>query len=339
MCFFSFPSDILNKFIKNIHIYYIMSVYEIFFNNIAKIYNNLKNTTGGKNVDYIPQLANVDPKLYAISVCTVDGECFDIGDYRHKFSIQSCSKIFTLALAIKKHGIKYVHDKVGAEKSYHPFNSISAADKVPKHTINSFVNAGAMATTSMLYKPNQTAYIKSIVDNMSDFAANKLHVSKQIYHSEISHSDHNLALAYLLKSYHRFYSDVPPCVEAYTKQCSVLVDTCDVAMMAATFAKGGVNPETKKRLISQQNVDYVLYSMSIAGLYDETDNWMKEVGLPAKSGVSGVLLIVVPGLMGISIFSPPLNEYGNSVKGIKTAKMISKLYKSGFKNNKYIIKK
>lgn len=298
-----------------------------FFNSITKIYNKLKNTSGGKNVDYIQELAKVDPTLYAISICTVDGETFNIGDYKNNFSIQSCSKIFTLALALKTFGIKYVSDKIGAKKSDEPFNSISAANKEKTHTINSFVNAGAMATTSLLYQPNKKAYIKSIVDNMSDFAGKKLHVSQDIYRSELSKVEHNLSLAYLLKSYGRFYSEVQPCVEVYTQQCSVLVDSQNVAMMAATFANEGVNPETKKRIISKKNVDYIIHHMNIAGLYNDTEKWMKEIGLPAKSGVSGILLIVVPGIMGISIISPPLNKHGNSVKGIKTAKLISKLFK------------
>ena len=145
-----------------------------FSENIVKIYNKLKNTTGGKNADYIKELSKVNPHLYAISVYTIHGEQFDIGDYNHEFSIQSCSKIFTLALALEKYGVKYVKDKIGSKKSSEVFNSISAADSVSSHTINSFVNGGAMATTSLLYKPNKTQYIKSIVDNMSDFAGKKL---------------------------------------------------------------------------------------------------------------------------------------------------------------------
>jgi glutaminase len=296
-----------------------------FSENIVKIYNKLKNTTGGKNADYIKELSKVNPHLYAISIYTINGEKFDIGDYTHEFSIQSCSKIFTLALALEKYGVKYVKDKIGSKKSSEVFNSISAADNVSTHTINSFVNGGAMATTSLLYKPNKTQYIKSIVDNMSDYAGKKLHIGQKIYNSEKSDADHNLALAHLLKSYGRFYNDVHTCVDVYTKQCSVMVTSKDVALMACTLANGGVNPKTGTRLISKKNVDYIIDHMASSGLYDETDKWMEDVGLHAKSGVSGVLLIVVPGVMGISIFSPPLNAHGNSVKGIKTAKMISKL--------------
>lgn len=296
-----------------------------FSENITKIYNKLKNTTGGKNADYIPELSRVNPRLYAISVHTIYGEQFDIGDYAHEFSIQSCSKIFTLALALETYGVKYIKDKIGSNKSREVFNSISAAETMPNHTINSFVNGGAIATTSLLYKPNKTQFIKRIVDNMSEYAGKNLHVGQKVYNSEKSASDHNLALAHLLKSYGRFYNDVHASVDVYTKQCSVMVTNRDVALMACTLANGGVNPKTGSKLINKTNVEYIIDHMKSSGLYEETEDWMKNVGLYAKSGVSGVLLIVIPGVMGISIFSPPLNAHGNSVKGIKTAKLISKL--------------
>jgi len=298
-----------------------------FFDEIKKIYNKLKHTTGGKNVDYIPELANVDPNLYAISIFTVDSAEFNIGDFKHKFAIESCSKIFTLALALKKYGKKMIKNKIGADTSDDVFNSICAVDKTANHTINSFYNGGAMATTSLLYTPNKDKFIENIVDYMSDFCDKKLYVNQQIYKSEFSHAEHNLAIAYLLKSHNRFYADVNTCVDVYTKQCSVMVTTKNVALMAATLANNGINPITKKRLVSKTDTDYIIEHMTLNGLYNETNNWNKEVNLPAKSGVSGLLLIVVPGVMGIGIVSPPLNKYGNSVKGIKTAKLISKLLK------------
>jgi glutaminase len=298
-----------------------------FFDEIQKIYNKLKHTTGGKNVDYIPELAKVDPNLYAISIFTIDGGEFNIGDFKHKFAIESCSKIFTLALALEKYGQKMIKNKIGDNTSDDVFNSICAVDRTSNHTINSFNNGGAMATTSLLYTPNKDNFIKNIVDYMSDFADKKLYVNDQIYKSEFSHVEHNLAIAYLLKSYNRFYGDVKTCVGVYTKQCSVMVTTQDVALMAATLANNGIHPITKQKLVSKTNTAYIIDHMILNGLYNETNKWNKEVHLPAKSGVSGLLLIVVPGVMGIVIVSPPLNKYGNSVKGIKTAKLISNLLK------------
>jgi glutaminase len=295
------------------------------FENVTKIYHTLKNTSGGKNTDYIPELQKVNPKLYAISIYTIDGQQFDIGDFKHEFAIESCSKVFTLALALKKYGIQNVKKKIGAYSSKQKFDSICAVDKIPNHTINSFDNAGAMATTSLLYKPNKREYITDIVNFMSECAGRKLHVNDKIYKSEILNIDHNLAIAYLLKSYGRFYNDIETSVDVYIRQCSVMVTCKDVALMACTLANGGVNPKTGAALISKKDIKYIIDHMCLDGLYDQTDAYMKEVGLPTKSGIGGILLIVLPGIMGISIISPPLNKYGNSFKGIKTAREISKL--------------
>jgi glutaminase len=296
-----------------------------FFDKIKKIYDQFKNTSGGKNVDYIPELQKVDPTLYAISICTVDGQKINIGDFTHEFAMESCSKVFTLALALETYGKNTLKHKIGNDTSKEAFNSICAVDKSKNHTMNSFNNGGALATTSLLYNSNKKKFIKNIVDYISIYANKQLFVNEKIYRSELLHSEHNLAIAYLLQSYDRFYGDVETTLDVYTKQCSIMTTTEDIALMAATFANNGVHPITKTKLVSKSNLDYIMEHMKLNGLYNETNKWMKDVGLPAKSGVSGLLLIVVPGLMGIGIVSPPLNKYGNSVKGIKTAKMISKL--------------
>jgi glutaminase len=300
--------------------------------NIENIYNKLKNTDGGKNAEYIHELFIENSHLYAISIFLLEqgqsdsvSQEINIGDFTHEFAIESCSKVFTLALALEKHGIKNLKKKIGNKGTTEKFNSICAADKMQNHTINSFNNGGAMATVSLLYQPDETKFINKIVSNMSDFADKKLYINNKIYKSEILHAERNLAIAYLLKSYDRFYGDVETCVDVYTKQCSVMVTSRDVALMAATLANQGKNPKSRKQLIKKSNVDYILNHMSVAGLYDETPKWMDTIGYPAKSGVSGLLMIVIPGLMGIGIVSPPLNKFGNSVKGIKTAQMISEL--------------
>ena len=304
--------------------------FEAFESDLNKIYDSLKGTGGGKNADYIPALAKVDPKLYAISVFTVDGRQINIGDFEKEFAIESCSKIFTLALALEKFGSNVVKNKIGATPSDKAFNSICAVEETDGHTINSFNNSGAMATLSLLQnnKISQSDLTKKVIDNMSQFAARTLHVNQKIFASEFSHAEHNLAIAYLLKSRNRFYGDVFTTVNAYTQQCSAMVTSSDVAIMAATLANFGLNPVTKKRIVSAKTVEYILDHMLVAGLYNDTDNWLTKVGLHAKSGVSGILLIVVPGIMGISIISPPLNKFGNSFKGIKTAAKIAKLLKN-----------
>ena len=295
--------------------------------DIENIYLKLKNTKGGKNADYIPELKKVNPNLYSISIFTVDGYEYEIGDYDTKFPIQSCSKVFTLALALEKFGIPTLKAKIGTHKSYEKFNSIHAIENDKTHTINPFDNGGAMATTSLLYEKTKTNTEKQIIDNMSKYAGTKLHVDKKIYLSEITNAENNLEIAYLLKSYDRFYADVDKTVDIYTKQCSVTVTTTELAVMAATLANKGVNPKTKKRVIDAKLITFILEQMVNNGLYEESDNWFKSVGFPAKSGIGGLLMIVIPGLMGIGIASPPLNSHGNSVKGIKTAKLIADLLK------------
>ena len=292
------------------------------------IYNKLKNKHDlGKNADYIPELAKVNPKLFAISVYTVDGQSINLGDYNDAVALESASKVFTLALALEKFGIPYLQEKIGQEKSNGAFNSIESVVNSKTHTLNSFDNAGAMATTSLHYKPNGDIkkVTKELYDNMSNFADRKLHINNKIYKSELSNDEHNLALAYLLKSYNRFYGDVMSCVDIYTRQCSVMVTSKDVALMAATLANGGVNPKSKKRLVKEKNVGYILHHMKLNGLYNQSELVMKyENNVVAKSGVGGVILIVVPGIMGIGIVAPPLNKYGNSYKGIEVMKMVMK---------------
>lgn len=293
---------------------------------ITKIYNKVKPIHSGKNADYIPELSKVNPKLYAISIYTIDGNSYNIGDYTTEFAIESCSKVFTLALALEKYGIKTLQTKIGELKAFDKFNSINEILE-RKHTLNSFSNGGAMATTSLLYNKNKKLFERSIVDNMNKFAGRKLKMDNNIYLSEISHVDHNLSIAYLLKSLNRFYGDVQETVEVYTRQCSVRTTTQDLAVMAATLANKGLNPKTNKQVIHPKYIPYILKHMEDNGLYEESDDIIKTIGFPAKSGVSGSLLVVIPGVMGIGIYSPPLNKYGNSVKGIKTMKLISNYIK------------
>lgn len=296
----------------------------MFEDDITKIYNKVKKTHSGKNADYIPELAKVNPNLYAISIYTIDGYSYNIGDYNTEFAIESCSKIFTLALALEKYGIKTLQTKIGELKAFDKFNSINEI-LLQNHTHNSFSNGGAMATVSLLYNKNKIKFEKNIIDNMSKFAGRKLTISNKIYLSEINHVEHNLSIAYLLKSFNRFYGDVQQTVDVYTRQCSVLTTTQDLAVMAATFANKGINPKTKKQVINPNYISYILKHMKNHGLYEESDYFMEHINFPAKSGVSGSLLVVIPGVMGIGIYSPPLNKHGNSVQGIKTMKLIAKL--------------
>jgi glutaminase len=297
--------------------------------DINQIYKKLKNTHGGKNADYIPELKKVNPNLYAISIYTLDGYVYNIGDYTTEFAIESCSKVFTLALALEKHGIHTLRKKIGEGKTLIKFNSINEIMENKLHTVNSFSNGGAMATTSLLYEKNQKKFEKKIIDNINDFAGRKLQINNKIYLSEINNSDHNMAIAYLLKSYNMFYGDVPQCVDVYTRQCSVMATSQDMAVMAATLANKGINPKTNKRVIASKYIPYILKHMEENGLYEESDFWKSYIGFPAKSGVGGALMIVIPGVMGIGLYSPRLNSHGNSDKGIRTMKLLADLYRKG----------
>jgi len=297
---------------------------------LSHVYNKLKRTkTSGKNADYIPDLKKVNPNLFAISIYTVDGRSYNIGDTSHEFAIESASKVFTLALALQERGVKQLAKLIGTQQTSTAFNSIAAIEESSNHTINSFENGGAIATTSLLYDKNQKKFEKKIFDNMNRFAGRKLSYSYPIYRSEITHSDHNMAIAYLLKSYGRFYGDVVSSLDVYTKQCSMLVTSQDCAIMAATLANRGVNPKTGVDVLDKKFLPYILTHMASNGLYEYSETWMTDVGCPAKSGVGGALIIVVPGVMGIGIISPPLDKHGNSAKGILAAELLSKHLRLG----------
>lgn len=291
---------------------------------INKIYKKVKKMkNGGENAQYIPDLANVNPNIFAISFCMLDGTTYHFGDSEKEIGLESCSKVFNLALALKKYGINTLQEKIGTYSSSYDFNSIVAANNIENHTINSFNNGGAMATVSLMYQKNQKKFEKELHDNINDFAGRKLKVNDHLFKSEMSTNDHNLSLAYLLKGYNRFYGDVIPCVEAYTKMCSLMVTSKDASIMAATLANKGLNPLTRKNIIDKDKVQYILTHMLTNGMYTESEKWMTDIGLPAKSGVGGMIIIVVPGVMGIGIVSPPLNKAGNSYKGTIAAKMIA----------------
>ena len=291
---------------------------------LEDVYKKYKKVKIGKNADYIPELKKINPNIYAISIFTVNGESYDVGDFKQEVAIESASKVFSLALALQKVGPRCVAKLIGTQQTSTAFNSVCAIEQTPNRAVNSFVNGGAMATTSISYEKNEKKFEEKIINYMSEFAGRKLRISYPIYNSEITHSDHNRAIAYLLSSYGKFYGDVDQTVEVYTKQCSVLVNSHDVAVMAATLANNGVNPKTKKKILNKENIPYILSQMLGNGMYEESETWLTEVGFPAKSGVGGVIIIVIPNVMGIGIVSPPLDKAGNSAKGILTAKYLAK---------------
>ena len=286
-------------------------------NVVNQAYNEFKNDNEGKNADYIPALAQVDPKLYGIVAISTDGQMVSDGDVNHSFSIQSISKVFTLALAMNELGPEKVFAKVGSEPTGRPFNSVTAVAEMPSHTGNAFVNAGAIATVSLIQAPNADAKWQKILDFYSKAAGEKLSLLEDVYKSEAATNTGNKALAALLLKYERIYADPIESVDVYTKQCSVGVTAKQLAIMGATLANGGVNPITHEQVIKKENVPEILATMTMAGLYDGSGGWAWHVGLPAKSGVGGGIVAVMPGKGAIAVFAPPLDEAGNSVKAQK----------------------
>ena len=301
---------------------------------IDKVYKKVKPNKGGHVATYIPELAKADPKLFGISFVTCDGEVFNAGDARKTVPIESISKVFSCAMAADELGIDVVNDKIGNMGSSLPFNSVIGAVLTPTHTINPFVNQGAIATTSLFYQKNKAAYRKKILSNMDNFAGRKLSLNKSVYKSEGATNTTNMALAYLLKSYDRFYGDVDDVVDVYTSQCSVNVSAQDLATMACVFAKGGIHPHSNKKIISKEAALYTYRALRGEGLYEYSAKWDTDVGaVSAKSGVGGGIFIVIKGVGGIGIVSPPLDKIGNSVRGIQAGTILAKKFNPLFKTN------
>jgi glutaminase len=281
---------------------------------VQEAYDKFKNETRGKNADYIPYLAQVDSKLFGIAIVTTDNQVITMGDVKYSFSIQSISKVYTLALAMEALGADTVFQKVGSEPTGRPFNSPVAVVDMPTHTGNPFVNAGAIATTSLISGKDADEKWNKILDFYSRAAGEKLTLIDEVYKSEAATNTGNKALSMLLAKYERIYADPFESVDIYTKQCSVGVNASQLARMGATLANNGINPSTGEQVIKTEDVPHILSTMMMAGLYDGSGGWAWHVGLPAKSGVGGGIVAIVPGKGAIAVFAPPLDEAGNSVK-------------------------
>ncbi|WP_456449277.1 glutaminase A, partial [Hydrogenimonas sp.] len=284
---------------------------------VMEAYEKFKNDDSGKNADYIKALAVVDPKIFGITVVTRDGKVFEAGDTKAAVSIQSISKVFTASLVMQEHGAKFLREKIGANATGLPFNSIMAIELHNGSASNPFVNAGAIQSTSWVTARNAKERWEKIKENMDDYAGRKLPFNKEVYISEVNDNKRNQAIAKLLDAYGRMGSDPLDATTVYTRQCSVNVTSHDLGVMGATLANHGVNPVTKKRVLKAAYVPRLLAVMATAGLYDNAGDWLYSTGAPAKSGVGGGLLTVIPGKLAIGVVSPPLDKYGNSVRAQK----------------------
>jgi glutaminase len=289
---------------------------------LDEAYAKFKDVKEGKNADYIKELAKVDPNVYGIAIITTDGQVYTKGDLKTQVSIQSISKVFTMAKVIEENSPKFIMDKIGVDATGMRFNSIVAVEMQKGKEINPLVNPGAIASTSLVKGADSAAKWKNILQVHSDFAGRQLGLDMPVYISEAGDNLRNQAIAHLLLAYGRMYFDPVQSTDIYTKQCAISVNAKDLAEMAGTLANGGVNPVTKKVCVSAETVKYVLPVMATAGLYDDSGQWLFATGAPAKSGVGGGIIAVVPGQFGIAVISPPLSPAGNSVKAIYTIKYI-----------------
>lgn len=275
----------------------------------------------GAVADYIPQLAKADPERFGIATVSIAGHSYGGGDHRYPFTIQSISKPFVYALALQQLGIEAVCERIGVEPSGEAFNGISF-DSVGRPE-NPLINAGAIVCTSLIPAADATERFETIRSGLSRFAGRELELDEEVFSSEADTGYRNLALAALARSTNALRTTVDDALIPYFKQCSLLVDAHDVGVMGATLAAGGVNPVTGERVIDEAVARQVLSVMAGCGMYDRSGAWLCSVGIPAKSGVGGGIVAVSPGNYGICVFSPPLDDAGNSSRGVAVLELLS----------------
>jgi glutaminase len=294
---------------------------------VKDTFSKYKNLQEGKNADYIPALAKVDPKLFGIAVVTPDGKAHTAGDVTTEVSIQSISKVFTMARVMQDDGPDAIAKTIGVDATGMRFNSIVSVEQSYKMLggpeMNALVNPGAITATSMVKGNSADAVWAKIISTHNDCAGRELTVLEDVYKSEADTNQRNQAIGMLMHAYGYIKEDPQQAVDLYTRQCSIGVNAKDLATMAATLAFGGTNPVTKKKVFDSAIVPEILAVMATAGLYDDSGKWLYTTGLPAKSGVGGGLIAVSPGKFGIAVISPPLDDAGNSVRAQKAIADIS----------------
>lgn len=287
------------------------------------LHNEFVGVTEGKVATYIPELAKADPKWFGICLVTTSGHIYEVGDSQQPFTIQSISKPFVYGLALEDHGRQHVLSKVSTEPTGDAFNSISLEPGTGRPR-NPMINAGAIATTSLIEGKSPQTRLRRLLEMVSVYAGRELSLDNSVYRSESDTGHRNRAIGFMLRNFDILTADPTPSVELYFQQCSVSVTARDLGVMAATLANRGVNPVTGKQAIRGEYVESVLSVMGSCGMYDFAGEWIYSVGMPAKSGVTGGIVAVLPGQLGIGVFSPPLDARGNSVRGIRVCDALSR---------------
>ena len=292
---------------------------------LEALYERYRGLNTGSVATYIPELAKADPDRFCIAVRLVDGTGFAVGDPDARFTLQSCSKPLILAQALMTAGREIVIALTGVEPTGNSFSSMVGLDQVGK-PLNPMVNAGAIVTASLLAGRTREDRFERMRRNLSAYLGTEAELDEAVYESERRTSDRNRALAYLLKSKGTIEGDVEDHLDLYIRQCAIGADTQQLADAAATLANNGVNPVTGQRAVDAEFVQDILVVMLMNGMYNYAGRWAYEVGIPAKSGVSGAIMAVVPGVMGIGVYSPRLDEYGNSTRGLAVCQALSRRF-------------
>jgi glutaminase len=296
---------------------------EVVQNLVNEAHGHFACVDQGCLADYIPALAAAPPRSFGISVAATDGATFDAGDWAVPFSIQSISKPFLFALVCEAIGEQLARDALGVNSTGLPFNSMLAVERTMEGLSNPMVNAGAIATTSLVPGEDAAAKWRFIEEGLSRFAGRRLEVDMAVYQSELATNAGNEGIASLLNAHQQLWSDPATAIDLYTRQCALLVTAQDLALMACTLANGGRQPLSGQQVIAPLICRRVLAVMVTAGLYETSGDWLYQIGLPGKSGVSGGMITVAPGKGALATWSPPLDEAGNSVRGQLTAQFLS----------------
>jgi glutaminase len=291
---------------------------------LAVCHADFSSETAGAVADYIPELGKAEPAHFGISLATIDGHVYEVGDSRIPFTIQSMSKPFVFALALDTLGAAEVEGAIGVEPSGDPFNSIRL--NADNHPFNPMVNAGAITCSGLIHQAKGSGAFEFIRQALGRFAGRELGVDEAVYASESATGDRNRAIGYLLRNSSVIKDDVDAVLAVYFRQCSVLVTARDIAIMAATLANRGVNPVTGEVVMTPYAISRTLSVMTSSGMYDYAGEWIYRVGIPAKSGVGGGILAALPARLGLGSYSPLLDSHGNSVRGIKVCEALSQHY-------------
>ena len=292
---------------------------------LGEVHSSLSGVSEGEVATYIPQLSRARPEWFGIAVATVDGRVYEAGDAAQPFTIQSVSKPFLYGYALREYGQAFVLDRVGVEPTGEAFNSI-VLDKVKNRPFNPMVNSGAIAVAGLMKGRDGAERRENMLALLGQFAGRRMEIDRAVYASEDATGHWNRAIAYMMMNSGMIERDPAEVLEVYFQQCSVLVTARDLALMAATLANDGVQPVSGERVLGREAVRDVLSVMMSCGMYNYAGQWAFEVGLPAKSGVSGAVMAVIPGQVGLCAFSPPLDAFGNSVRGVMACQELSRRF-------------